>query len=92
MPYIVQEDRLPLDPHIESLVVAIRATAGLSPNTEGLVAYTITRLLNRVYPKDSYAQLALVMGILDTVAREFYRKRVAKYEDSKEAENGTVWN
>ena len=91
MPYIVQEDRLPLNPHIESLVVAIRATAGLSPNTEGLVAYTITRLLNRVYPKDSYAQLALVMGMLDTVGMEFYRRRIAKYEDKKMEESGDVY-
>jgi len=34
---------------------------------------------------------AEILGMLESIKLELYRKVISKYEDKKEKENGTVW-
>ena len=87
MPYIQKELRKPVDPAIEELA------SKLSPYAcrDGMLNYAITRLLNLLYPTDKYSEFNEALGVLDAAAREFYRRRVAPYEDKKIKENGDVY-
>lgn len=87
MPYIKQEIREFLDPEIDALVARIRG--GFLE--DGNINYVITRLMLELYGKGGYAMFNRAMGVLDCVAREFYRRRVAVYEDKKIIENGDVY-
>lgn len=59
---------------------------------DGIMNYVITRLTLNVYGVGGYAIFNRAMGVLDCVAREFYRRKVAPYEDKKIKENGDVYN
>lgn len=91
MPYIIQDKRKHLDPHIESLVNALRELESDDPsNTHcGNLNYVITRLLHASYA-NRYAEINEAIGVLECAKLEFYRKRAAPYEDQKEFENGSV--
>ncbi len=58
----------------------------------GQLNYLITRFV-LAYAKysPSYQSVNDVLGVLDAVAREFYRRGVAPYEDVKIKENGDVY-
>lgn len=85
MPYIKKEARELLDPEIDALIARLRNVI------DGNVNYTITRLIDALYGQGGYAVYNRAMGVLDCVAREFYRRRVAPYEDEKIEENGDVY-
>lgn len=91
MPYIIQDKRHHLDPHIDSLLNALRELESDDPsNTHcGNLNYIITRLLLASY-SPRYAEINEAMGVLACVSAEFYRKVAAPYEDQKEFENGPV--
>ncbi len=84
MPYIPQADRAVLDQ---------QTLAQMPCNTEGILAYCISRLLKSFLGRrsESYANYAAAIGVLDTVKTELYRAMIAAYEDSKMEENGDVW-
>ena len=99
MPYIIPEKRAYLDSHIDNIyhaIVDLEMDALGEPdtnNTEGNLNYIFTRLLLLVYgDKDEtrYANINDVMGLLECVKAEFYRKVAAPYEDQKEFDNGAV--
>lgn len=93
MPYIVQPKRDELDPHIDSLLEAIRGLESDDPDhndTEGNINYIVTRLLKRIYPGNRYAEVNSAMGILGSVQAEYYRKVAAPLENQKEHDNGAV--
>jgi len=79
MPYIKKEDRE-------------RLATGELPKNAGELNYTITKLLlNYMKAKGTnYAHVNEVMGALNCVTQEFYRRWAAPYEDQKIAENGDV--
>ena len=94
MPYIKQDKRDVLDAHIDNLH---RALVDLelddsNNNTEGNLNYTITRLIKLVYGNQttSYRDVNDVIGMLECVQLEYYRKLAGPYEDVKESENGAV--
>ena len=79
MPYIKSEAR-------------DRLAAGEFPQDAGELNYTITKMLLR-YLKEkgkSYANINEIMGVLNCVTQEFYRRWAAPYEDEKIRENGDV--
>lgn len=80
MPYINQEIRKIFDQTIEKL----------APATDGELNYIITRLLLRTGPR-SYQDYNALIGVLECVKLEFYRRAVAVYEDKKKEENGDVF-
>ena len=62
--------------------------------TAGELNYVITRIvLQHILMKDeaSYAHLNEVLGVLEAIKLELYRRYVAPYEDKKMKENGDVF-
>jgi hypothetical protein len=97
MPYIKQEIRDQIDPAIENLLIAMMKTKvegkAVLPSA-GWYNYVITTLLNMghattLYP--NYDDINTIMGILESVKQEFYRRVAAPYEDKKVTENGDVY-
>jgi len=87
MPYIKKETREFLDPEIEALIT--RLNNGFF--VDGNINYVITRIIDALYGSGGYAVYNRAMGVLDCVAKEFYRRQVAPYEDVKIKENGDVY-
>jgi len=79
MPYIKPEQRQKLDKDPR-------------PSDPGELNYLLTRQLLR-YLEDKgmkYATINEIMGVLNCVTQEFYRRWAAPYEDQKILENGDV--
>ena len=85
MPYIKTEDRHKFDLVVGELLEAPIATTGE-------LNYLITTLCQAfmLTRKESYDNHNAVMGVLECVKQEWYRRSTAKYEDVKIAENGDV--
>lgn len=78
MPYIKQTDR-------ERLVMGF-------PMTPGELNYDLTRQVVRYLGKEpNYAKFNEVVGVLECIKQELYRRMIAPYEDKKKAENGDVY-
>lgn len=79
MPYIKQEDRNRLE-------------EGRIPENAGELNYAIHLLLEGyLYAKgESYQTYNDMMGALEGVKLELYRRRVSGYEDKKISENGDI--
>ena len=101
MPYINKNRRKDFDFHIADLVSELQALGtGRSVKKPGELNYVITKLvLGYLYQKKdqeilhtpSYTDMNEVMGVLECVKAEFYRKEVAPYEDEKAELNGDVF-
>lgn len=96
MPYIPQEQRKALDPHIERLAGAIREFLGAQGEQDnvkiaGVLNYAVTRLVLEAARPARYHDIAILTGVLENVKQEFYRKFAAPYEESKIEENGPVY-
>ncbi len=79
MPYISQAKRKEL-------------SQGRSPQDPGELNYTLTKLLLEYLDRKgkSYAHINEIMGVLNCVGHEFYRRWVSPYEDKKIQEHGDV--
>jgi wyosine [tRNA(Phe)-imidazoG37] synthetase (radical SAM superfamily) len=83
MPYIKEEDRDKLDHPIHELLSEI--------HTSGELNYVITRILHHKFRRSpSYDTAQNLIGTLEAVKLEFYRRIVAPYEDEKIEENGDL--
>ncbi len=85
MPYIKQERR-----------DAVRPTSKACAATAGELNFQITKLCN-AYIQDrpfsfGYSELNEVVGVLECVKLELYRRLAVPYEDKKCLENGDVFN
>ena len=68
--------------------------AGRQPETLGELNYLITKICLawlEDYTGESYGTYAAIVGMLETVKLELYRRAVAPYEDKKMLENGDVY-
>lgn len=83
MPYIKQIRRQVLDPLIKELHAPI--------HDDGEMNYVITKLLDNEYGHGRYEDLNRAMGVLSCVAQEFYRRRIAPYEDEMMKLHGEVF-
>lgn len=88
MPYITQEERKELDLEIDQLLEKLRKAP--LEKVDGRLNYVISRLLNGVYAP-SYFNYNRALGVLSAVSHEFYRRKVAPYEDTKIRENGDIY-
>lgn len=79
MPYITHDARVDVEQ--------------TGPHNAGELNYQITRqVLNYLdYSGKSYRTINEVMGVLECVKQELYRRMVGPYEDQKIAENGDVY-
>lgn len=86
MPYITKTDR-----HIlKDRWAEDRGTA----RTAGELNYLLSQIIN-AYMRDkgkSYQTMNDIIGVLEALKMEFYRRIVADYEDMKMAENGDVFS
>jgi len=81
MPYIDKEARE-------------RLSGDATPQTPGELNYLITRMLDDYIQRKGgvrYAQLNEVVGVLECVKMELYRRVAAPYEDKKCEEAGDVY-
>lgn len=101
MPYIPKDERLVVDSDIDKLIENIQCLASPTTipgelelrNLDGVLNYTITRLLQgvlKLIDEPKYTKFNTALGILEGVKLELYRRQVAPYEDKKIAENGDV--
>lgn len=84
MPYIKQDQRARLDPHLEALAEHVA--------TEGELNYCMYKLSCLLIAKigESYTNYSLCSSAMEHAKLEWYRRRVAPYEDKKIAENGDI--
>lgn len=89
MPYIDQRARKAIDPALRG-VLALITTKKLEA---GDINYLITRILLTYLEKNGYRYKDIneVMGILECVKQEFYRRVVAPYEEQRKKERGDVF-
>ena len=88
MPYIDSKDRPPYQDIIHELARLIPEDRMLRP---GHMNYVISLLFERVYGTDMrYADHNEVIGVLNCVAQEFYRRKTAPYEDEKIKSEGDL--
>ncbi len=85
MPYVQQSDRDRLDPKIQELVDIINPD-----HRAGELNYIINRLLLATEGEGKYKDFNELLGALEAAKIEFYRRRVAPYEDIKVQENGDL--
>jgi hypothetical protein len=84
MPYIVPERRDVFDPHLQELAKELQ--------NEGELNYCIYKLSCLMLEKIGmrYDTLSLCSSAMEHAKLEWYRKKVAPYEDAKIAENGDI--
>lgn len=87
MPYIKKEMREDWDKIVEEVVAKLNKTD--EEHKEGSLNYFITKILKKAY-KPSYFAYNRIMGLLECIKQEFYRRDIASYEDKKIKENGDV--
>lgn len=59
----------------------------------GELNYVITQLLEYYRGgKYKYSKFNEIMGVLDCISKEYYRRMVAEYEDTKKQANGDVYH
>ena len=82
MPYISQHDR-------EMLMLG---WALPKPKTAGELNYVVTLLIHEYLENNgnNYQAMNDILGALDGCSKEFYRRKVAPYEDIKIEQNGDV--
>ena len=93
MPYIAQESRDRLNPHLDALANELRGLECDNPDNvhAGNLNYIFTTLLARFYG-NRYSEINEAVGVLECTKHEFYRRVASPYEDRKSAENGDVFN
>jgi hypothetical protein len=91
MPYVYREVRNELDAVLDTLIALIPEALGKEVS-DGTVNYVITRIIDAAYGMGGYGKFNRAMGVLDCVSKEFYRRKVAPYEDIKLKENGDAYN
>lgn len=88
MPYIGRKDRPQYQELIESLAKIIPADRMQRP---GHMNYIVSLLIEKVYGKElRYADHNEVIGVLNCIALEFYRRKTAPYEEIKIEEEGDL--
>ncbi len=85
MPYINLHNRQRIDEHVEKLVSSIF--------TPGELNYTITTLIDQLLDRVgfNYDGLNSMVGVLECVKLELYRRVISPYEDVKKRDNGDVY-
>ena len=89
MPYIKQGQRRWVDGPLSALYLAIDGNFP-EEDVSGVLNYVVTRLVDKL-TLPGYRRYALVIGVLETVKLEYYRRCVAGYEDKKRMEHGDVY-
>lgn len=98
MPYIKQEDRAKWDKLVDEVFNNLHDgnARNILPfdRVKGELNYFICRILARLLLAygSKYCVMQDILGLLDAVRSEYYRRIVSPYEDWKIEENGDVFN
>lgn len=93
MPYIKKEDRKDYDDVIGELVDRL---LGKGPKESGMavpgdVNYVVSSIIWKLFDaKTSYTNGNNLIGALECVKQEFYRRKLTPYENEKIIENGDI--
>ncbi len=88
MPYIARKDRLQYQRALDELASLVPQERAARP---GHMNYVISLLIRRVYGESMrYADHNEVVGLLNCVQQEFYRRSTVPYEDEKIAQEGDL--
>ncbi len=88
MPYIGRKDRKQYQDVLNSLAELIPKDRTIRP---GHMNYVVSLLIEKVYGSTMrYADHNEVVGVLNCIAAEFYRRKTSPYEDQKIAEEGDL--
>ena len=92
MPYVTDSNRDCVDDAIDVVLREITRIAD-DDNLEGIVNYTVTRICNDaiINKKPRYKKINQVLGVLEAVKLEFYRRLAANYEDEAKEKNGDLF-
>lgn len=82
MPYITKEQRDRIDRMIFPAHIGVLS--------DGELNYFLTKILLAREPS-TYSNFMSIIGTLECVKQEFYRRAVAPYEDKKQIANGDVY-
>lgn len=90
MPYITDEDRVDLDTCLDMLFEHFHV---IKPGSPGELNYILTKIVSQwlVEKGVSYTHINDVVGVLDCVKAEFYRRVAVPYEEKKRKKNGDVY-
>ena len=93
MPYIKQEDREKLNIYINNIVAILQENPD---KIEGNLNYVITKITKDLFRSlklgllINYKNMNGIIGALECVKLEFYRRCLVPYENSKIQSNGDV--
>lgn len=92
MPYIEQEYRKMFSRKLANLVEVLTRHGEEDIEGVGELNYCISSLIWRLWydGTQSYEKANRLIGVLECVKQEFYRRHVAPYEDEKLASNGDI--
>ena len=90
MPYITKAERVEIDKEIDNLIAILPEALGTDIK-DGVVNYTISRIIDGLYSGKDYAHYNRALGVLEAVKLEYYRRVVAEYENSRCNANGDVF-
>ena len=87
MPNIIKDQRKKYESAIDNLIVLLKDTS------MGEINYCLSKLIWRLFDLNkSYANANNLFGMLHAVSNEFYRRKIAPYEDEKMKINGDLEN
>jgi len=87
MPYIKPHNREFFDKITDELFRILKIT----DFSAGEINYVISRLLWKIFEsKKCYSTANALVGVLECIKLEFYRRKILKYEDIKKKENGDI--
>ena len=91
MPYIDNKARLKIEYKGENINYISELSSVIE--NEGELNYVITRLCSNFLKQkgEKYSVYNTLIGVLDCVKLEFYRRKVSTYEDTKIKINGDVY-
>lgn len=88
MPYITKKKREQWDWEIVRTGRSLIMSNDIGP---GDLNYIISSIIWKAFDKDtSYTKANELIGVLECVKQEFYRRKVVPYEEEKMKENGDI--
>lgn len=88
MPYIERYDRAGYNSYIQNITNILNRKP--KQKMSGELNYIITKILLNTIPM-RYDDYNTLIGVLESVKLELYRRRIANYEDIKIEANGDVY-
>jgi hypothetical protein len=91
MPYIIWHDRLKYDAAIDKLIDSLAGINHDHPPEPGDLNYCLSRIIWYLWEiSPCYSTGAEIIGALECVKQEFYRRQVAPHEDEACRRNGDL--